>query len=724
MSLLDRSSKFPFHIIFGAVLVFALVGNISPAGGLDPTFGAGGLAFTSVGTSSVGNDLAVQADGKIVVVGYTPWNGAGSDTDYAVVRFNTNGTLDTSFDGDGKVITPFGPTYDIANAVEIQADGKIIAAGSTVATGDDFSLARYNPDGSLDTTFDGDGKVITSIGAGDDDVRAIAIQPDGKIIVAGDAELVANSSNYFALARYNPDGSLDMTFDGDGKVTTFLRNAPNDDKIFEIELQPDGKILAAGWSYAGINFDYDFALARYNSDGSLDTTFDGDGKLTTAVSTTTSPDVAYGIALQPDGKIVAAGNAYAGANNDDCAVLRYNSNGSLDTTFDGDGKVYFSFHVLLEALRDVVIQPDGKIVAAGYKTNFSGSPTSTDLAVVRLNPNGSLDTTFDGDGKVITQPGINTGMGASSVKLLPNGKIVAAGYHTLGATAEFAVARYMGDVNVADFDGDTKTDLSIFRPSNGQWWWQNSGNNSVSALTFGISSDKIAPGDYTGDGKTDVAVWRPSTGEWFILRSEDYSYYSHPFGTNGDIPAPGDFDGDGKTDETVFRPSTGTWYVLRSSGGTTIRQFGANGDVPLPSDFDGDGKADLAIFRTNTSPSSQWWILRSSDSQAFATVFGDPSDKPVPGDYTGDSKTDIAFWRPSNGSWYVLRSEDFSDFAFPFGAGGDIPAPADYDGDGKTDAAVFRPPTGTWYLQRSTAGLHIQKFGVTGDQPVPGALPY
>ncbi|CAN5588397.1 hypothetical protein BH10ACI1_BH10ACI1_08940 [soil metagenome] len=275
-----------------------------------------------------------------------------------------------------------------------------------------------------------------------------------------------------------------------------------------------------------------------------------------------------------------------------------------------------------------------------------------------------------------------------------------------------------------DFDGDHKTDISIFRAngaSGGEWWYQKSSGGNA-AFQFGASTDKIVPADFTGDGKTDIAVWRPSSGNWFILRSEDNSFYSFPFGANGDVPIAGDFDSDGKADVAVFRPSTVTWYIQSTAYGTIIRQFGVSGDIPQIGDYDGDGKADLAIFRPNGTNGAEWWVQKSSDGQVFATQFGLASDKPVASDFTGDGKTDIAFWRPSSGFWYVLRSEDFSFYAAPFGANGDIPVAGDYDGDGKTDLAVFRPSSSTWYANRSSGGTLIQGFGISGDYPIPAAF--
>ena len=274
-----------------------------------------------------------------------------------------------------------------------------------------------------------------------------------------------------------------------------------------------------------------------------------------------------------------------------------------------------------------------------------------------------------------------------------------------------------------DYDGDGRTDISIYRPTPGEWWYLKSSNGGNAAFQFGTSSDKIVPGDYTGDGITDVAFWRPSSGEWFILRSEDFSFYALPFGTSGDTPVPSDYDGDTFTDVAVFRPSTNTWYISKSSGGTDIIGFGAAGDKPVPADYDGDGKSDIAIFRPNgVSGGAEWWGIRSRNGGNFVFQFGTSTDKPVSGDYTGDGRADIAIWRPSNGNWFIMRSEDNSFYSFPFGANGDVPVPGDYDGDGKIDAAVFRPSNSTWFAQRSTAGTLIQQFGIAGDFPTPNTF--
>jgi hypothetical protein len=309
--------------------------------------------------------------------------------------------------------------------------------------------------------------------------------------------------------------------------------------------------------------------------------------------------------------------------------------------------------------------------------------------------------------------GVSMAFGSNGVLVVGAAEKALTSPNGQGAVYYFSSAR----ATVFDYDGDAKADISIFRPTNGQWWYQQSSDSNVRALTFGSSTDKPIPADYDGDSKTDIAIYRPSTGEWFILRSSNLTFYSAPFGISTDSPAPGDYDGDGFADIAVFRSSTGTWYINKSSGGIQISQWGAAGDVPVNADYDGDGKSDIAIFRPSNG---QWWINRSSGG-TFATAFGESTDRAVTADYTGDGKSDIAVFRPSNGDWYVLRSEDLSFFAVPFGLSGDIPVPGDYDGDGKADFAVFRPNGANWFVQRSTAGILIQQFGSTGDIPTPSA---
>lgn len=268
----------------------------------------------------------------------------------------------------------------------------------------------------------------------------------------------------------------------------------------------------------------------------------------------------------------------------------------------------------------------------------------------------------------------------------------------------------------ADFDGDGKSDISVFRPDTGVWYVLNSTNGNFSAVGFGLSTDTISPGDYDGDGKTDRAVFRSSDGVWHILM-KGFNYTARQFGSAGDLPVAGDYNGDGKTDIAIWRPSTGVWYIANSDSRNTytIVQFGLTGDKPVPADFDGDGKTDIAVYRPSDGV---WHMLRSSDGGYWAVGFGLSADLPTQGDYDGDGKADPAVYR--DGTWYVLQSTaGFT--AFNFGLPGDVPSTGDFDGDAKADAAVFRPSNGVWYLLQSTNGFYAAQFGIATDRSVPNA---
>jgi glucose/arabinose dehydrogenase len=272
----------------------------------------------------------------------------------------------------------------------------------------------------------------------------------------------------------------------------------------------------------------------------------------------------------------------------------------------------------------------------------------------------------------------------------------------------------------ADFDGDLKTDFSVFRPTDRTWYISNSDNTGVRYFQFGLNGDIPAPEDYDGDNITDISVFRPSTGVWYRFNSGSGTFFSVQFGANGDIPAAGDYDGDGKADIALFRPSTGVWYRLNANNvDYSAIQYGQNGDKPTPGDFDGDGKFDIALWRPS---SGIWYRTNSGNGSLFAVQFGANGDAPAPGDFDGDGKIDQAVYRPSNNFWYILRSSNNTVQYTQFGANGDIPAVGDYDGDGRDDIAVFRPLQGAWYVTNSSGasgGFQAFQFGSNGDLPLP-----
>lgn len=408
---------------------------LSAAGDLDPTFGDGGIAIeeTDFGTSDQAEAVAVQSDGKIVVAGF---NSFGLDATFGVYRFNTDGTLDSSFGDNGQAFTDISPALDEAAAMVIQRDGKIVLGGFTDSadTKLDFALVRYNTDGSLDSTFGTNGLVTTNFVRfgvdGNDSIAALAIQEDNKIVAAG---TTANPSSDFAVARYNEDGTLDKNFGTDGRVIT---NLPSNsfDLAFDVLIQSDGKVVVGG---NGGNA----TLVRYESDGTLDSTF-GVGGITTVFQLTELTN-ANAVAIQEDGKILLGGSV----DRDDYLLVRFDANGVVDPTFGelGLGLVQTDFGSETEEIESLVIQDDGKIVAAGI-----GGLQATDrqFAALRYNSNGSLDDSF-GTGGLATAD-----LGAIAlvrdVALDNDGNILVAG-SALGSSFDFTVVRFLGEdlVNAA-----------------------------------------------------------------------------------------------------------------------------------------------------------------------------------------------------------------------------------------------------------------------------------
>lgn len=507
------------------LLTFLIVYFTNPLfgqdGTLDNTFGTGGKVTVPIGTvNQKGNAVAIQADGKIVVAGSA---GNGLNSDFAIIRLNSNGTLDNAFDSDGKVMTNFAGwdannSNDYATSVAIQSDGKIVVAGygmylgsNGFSTVDEFSLARYNSDGSLDSSFNGNGKVHTRFGntiAGYS--NAILIQPDGKILVSGYIQQ-SNTKN-FAMIRYLSDGSLDTTFDGDGIVLTAV-GTPNSglsvvDESHCMAIQSDGKIVLGGFATNGTKAD--FALVRYLTDGSLDPTFDGDGKQMIGIGS--AGDIINGIAVQTDGKIVAVGSTDISTWKN-FAIARFHSDGSLDTTFDGDGKQILYFNSSPENTcyaNAVQVQNDGKIIVAGSDYYWGGY----DFALARLNSDGSKDTSFNFSG--LTSTSFGTFDYARAMAVQTDGKIVLAGSKSFDS--EFAVARYNNTITLA-IDSFTSEEAVIhIYPNPCSEFFNIESNQNVEAILYTVAGKQVKQFSIQSDSKQTISGLSAGV---YILKTTD-----------------------------------------------------------------------------------------------------------------------------------------------------------------------------------------------------------
>jgi uncharacterized delta-60 repeat protein len=768
---------------------FAVV-RLSADGSFDTNFDGDGKVFTPIGNSSDAiNSVAIQPDGKIVAAGVAS---NGTTTDTALARYNSDGSLDQSFDNDGKVITAVSTESDGARSIALQSDGKIVAVGyNNIGNAADFLTLRYNPDGSLDSGFDGDGIARTTLSVQQDEAHAAAIQADGKILAVG---FSSNQTFDLALVRYNSEGSLDSNFGTNGAAIRDL--AVNTDLASTVAVQPDGKIVAAGYSYGGGFNDFtvarynangaldssfgnngvaiasysgrafprdliiqpdgkiviggwlyntatsDFALVRFNPDGSLDSGFGVAGLVKTAFSATLD-DYVTSLALQSDGKIVAGGIGYSNGSRREFALARYNLDGSLDSSFDGDGKTTVQFNDI-DQLGAIAIRPDGKIVASGISYNQTSNASF--IAVAQLNPNGSLDTAFDGDGKstislnnssfeeapgLEIQPDGKLVIGASSFasnvdfiifRLTPNGSLdtsfdedgrVFGSYSTNGGQISGLVLQPDGKIVVGggyyNYNGTTGADFALARFNPNGSYDTSFGTNGRVVTAVGTNDDEAYGIALQPDGKIVAAGY--SNGR------EDFNFTLVRYqGGTAAAKTPFDFDGDGRADISVYR--TNTWYIQRSQAGFAGAQWGASGDLIAPADYDGDGKTDYAVFRPTTG---YWYILQSSNNQFVAVYFGTNGDLPRPADFDGDGLADVSVFRPSNGYWYRQNSSNNQFVAIKFGSTGDMPVIGDFDGDQKSDIAVFRPSNGSWYRLNSLDNQFIGlQFGTNGDIPAVG----
>lgn len=647
--------------------------RLNPDGSLDPTFN-----FDLVAPGSV-RVIALQPDGKAIVYGnFTKMNGVPRNH---LARVNADGTTDPTFNPGSGFNAP-------VNVIVVQPDGRILVGGEfTSYNGEPRSkLARLLPDGSLDNGF-------TANVSQEGTIYAIALQPDGKILVGG-SFIGINDTSRNSLARLNSNGTVDITFNaGLGSGTAINSILP----------QTDGKVMIGGF-FSGIGGFNRANLARLNADGSVDSAFNA-GSIVEIKQ----------IQSQSDGKyVVLTGNS---------AILRLNNNGTADNNFKT--AVFTTSGTDPAPVNSILVAPDDTIIVGG---NFLRVNDISRFRLVRLRPDGRLDSDFLPAGANRT---------VYSLVRQPDGKILVGGEFTIiGNVTRYGIARLTNtafrNITPFDFDGDGRADFTVFRASNSYWYILNSSNNSFTATQFGTAGDLIAPADYDGDGRTDIAVFRPTgAGDptkayFYIQQSQTNSFRAEQFGKQGDIPVSGDWDGDGVADLAVYRDGSQTggqsyfFYRPSSQPGTNFISiaWGAAGDKPVAGDYDGDGKMDAAVFRPSIA---RWYILRSFDNQFVQSQFGVQTDIPTPADFDGDGRINLAVYRPSTGTWYTSTDPATNYGAVRWGISTDVPVPADYDGDGRADVAVFRPENGNWYVLRSTSGFFGIQWGIKEDKPAPAA---
>jgi uncharacterized delta-60 repeat protein len=406
--------KSVFHHFSSVVFIAfcSITNSFSQDGSLDDSYGTDGIVTFGVpGNSVSAESAALQADGKLVVCGYV-FNVATYTSDFMLARFNTDGSFDNTFGNNGVVITDIGTSEGLSD-LAIQADGKIVVGGNYPGSPSDFVVARYNTNGSLDESFGDNGTVIKNLG-GNDQCKSICIQDDGKIVAGGFT--IVNNDAKLAVVRLTTNGILDNSFDLDGKA--IIDATIYSDYALDMVLNADGKIILAGNKANSSN--EDCLTVRLNANGSIDNTFNADGVVWTDFAGTSNSGRA--LTVQPDGKTITAG--YHG-NSGDFTLVRYTVNGNLDISFDTDGKklIDFGSDTIVRAY-STTLQVDGKILVAGNIDNSVNG--NADLALARLNSDGSLDSTFGGDGKLIAAIGLGNDF-AKSLILQSDSKIIVTG---------------------------------------------------------------------------------------------------------------------------------------------------------------------------------------------------------------------------------------------------------------------------------------------------------
>ncbi|HEY0547087.1 MAG TPA: FG-GAP-like repeat-containing protein [Pyrinomonadaceae bacterium] len=645
------------------LLLFACSAHAHATGALDPTFGTNGRAVTFIGDLAYASAGVLQADGKIVVAGgYAP---GGTLRDTVLVRYNPDGSLDTGFGIGGKVFASLSPRDELITSVALQPDGKIVVAGSVQPfdglTLTDFLVARFTADGGLDTGFGNNG--VATVNQGSTDVfNTVAVESNGRIVAAGRT----SDGDSAALLGFTSTGQLDGSFGNGGLVLLSFPTIIHE-SFQSMTLLADGRILVGGRGDSTQDPVAPNIIAEFNPNGSpaagfsnrvYATGFGGLGQ-------------SFDLAVLPGGEIVTVGEGY----------FRLSSSGAPEYSNYREGNT-------------IVARSDGKVVV--------GRTAQNDFSLTLMTTGGRW---------------INSALRLAGSDLLiqPDDKTLSIS----SVASEFVVTRVNAitsqGTRAVDYDNDERADLIVYRPSNRTTYILRSSDNTLLAATAPTDVTRVIPERYN----TELIYWEagatPDTPAYYhLLAPFNSNTASAQWGITGDIPVGGDYYGHQNSQFTVFRPSNGTWYILQDLflTGFEAVQWGASGDKPVPADYDYDGITDIAVYRPSNGT---WYVRRSTDGAMMAQPFGLSTDIPLTGDFDGDGRADFAVYRPSNGTWYLLQTT--AGFrSVQFGLATDQPAPGDYDGDGRHDIAVFRQ--GTWYILGSTRGSYAVQWGAPGDVPV------